>query len=147
MFGPHISFIPFHSIFLFFLTFLISKSLHSILFFFNYFFQFSKSLYNIFKSQPFIQPRNYQSQTILTSFLQIIFKPFQTIFKQFFPFQKIRWNCQNDHPKQGDVHASNSMVLCANVQVQFCTYFANVIGKVIHILPVQGISFFTWGWY
>ena len=71
-------FLPFHSIpiFHFFQLFKSFKLFHSIPFFFNHFFQLFKSLYNIFKSQPFILPQNQQSQTILTSFLQTIFKPF-----------------------------------------------------------------------
>ena len=75
-------FLPSHSIpiFHFFQLFKSFKLFHSIPFFFNHFFQLSKSLYNIFKSQPFTLPQNQQSQTILTSFLQTIFKPFQTIY-------------------------------------------------------------------
>ena len=92
-FGPLIPLIPFH--FILFQTiplFKFYKPFHSIPFFFNLFFQLSKSLYNIFKSQPFIPPRNSQSQTIQHIFF---FKPFQTIFKPFFPSQRMEWDGQN----------------------------------------------------
>ena len=46
----------------------------------HYFCQLFKFLYNIIKSQPFILSQNQQSQTILTSFLQIIPNHFQTLF-------------------------------------------------------------------
>ena len=85
MFGKTIPPIPFHSI-LFQTIQLSNPTNHSIPF---YFFQLSKSLYNIFKSQPFIPPRNSQSQTI-----QHIF-----FFKLFFPSQRMKWNGQNDLPK------------------------------------------------
>ena len=75
MFGQIILPIPFHSK-LFQTIQLSNPTNHSIPFFFNLFFQLSKSLYNIFKSQPFIPLRNSQSQTIQHIFF---FKPFQTI--------------------------------------------------------------------
>ena len=84
-FGKTILLIPFHSIFSPF-SILQTIPLHST--FFNHFFQLSKFLYNIFKSQPFILPQNQQSQIIITSFLQIIFKPFKMVK-----------NDQNDFPK------------------------------------------------
>ena len=75
MFGNPSQIIPFHSILFHFFNFLILQTIlfHSI--FFQPCFQLFKSLYNIFKSRPFIPPRNSQSQTILLIFLTI-FKPF-----------------------------------------------------------------------
>ena len=66
---------PFYFFFSFFSTFLILQTIlfHSVIF--NYFFQLSNSLYNIFTSQPFIPYRNSQGQIILIIFLTI----FQTI--------------------------------------------------------------------
>ena len=58
-------FLPFHSIpfhfFIFFSTFQILHTIPFYFIFFQPFFQLSKSLYNIFKSQPFLPPRNLQS--------------------------------------------------------------------------------------
>ena len=104
-------FLPFHSIliFHFFQLFKSFKLFHSISFFFNHFFQLFKSLYNIFKSQPFILPQNQQSQTILTSFLQTIFKPFKIIFKPFFPSQKMRWTGLSGLPKQRVMQGEREM--------------------------------------
>ena len=76
--------IPFYSI-PFFSLFSIIQTIPFHSTFFNHFFQLSKSLYNIFKSQPFIPPRNSQSQTI-----------FQTIFKLF----RMVKNDQNGFPKR-----------------------------------------------
>ena len=80
-FGPLIPLISFHSIlFQTIPLFKFYKPFHSIPFFFNLFFQLSKSLYNIFKSQPFIPPRNSQSQTIQHIFFSNHSKPFSNHF-------------------------------------------------------------------
>ena len=86
---PH----PAHSITFYFFTFFNPPN-HSISF---QFFQLSKFLYNIFKSQSFIPPQNSQNQTIQHIFF---LKPFQTIFKPFCPFQIMKWDGQNGLPKQ-----------------------------------------------
>ena len=81
IFGQTIPLIPFHSIlFQTIPLFKFYKPFHSIPFFFNLFFQLSKSLYNIFKSQPFIPPRNSQSQTIQHHFFSNHSKPFSNHF-------------------------------------------------------------------
>ena len=84
MFGKTIPPISFH--FILFQTIQLSNlTNHSIPFyFFSTIFFNSKSLYNIFKSQPFIPPRNSQSQTI-----QHIF-----FFKPFCPSQRMEWDGQ-----------------------------------------------------
>ena len=58
LFGSLISHIPFYFIFSFFSTFLILQTIPFYSIFFQLFFQLSKFLYNIFKSPPFIPPRN-----------------------------------------------------------------------------------------
>ena len=86
---PHFThFIPFY----FFIFFNFSSpTIHPI--FFSTIFQLSKSLYNIFKSQPFIPLWNSQSQTILDYFS----KSFSNYF--FIPKNRMEWaKCP---PKQG----------------------------------------------
>ena len=98
------SFHSFHSILFFsFFSYFSNPTIHPIPFyFFQPFLQLSKSLYKIFKSQPFIPHRNSQSQTILHHFSKLFSNHSKLFFKPFFSITRMEWNSQNELSKQRD---------------------------------------------